>query len=98
MTGCFLDLKYTLFLLPIAYVVFPILSLVILNLILDKKKVKLLFRWVFNSFLVILFLLFQQNLIRISPNYFSIILMIECLVTVFFLVYLIIKVVKIWRN
>lgn len=98
MTGGFLDLKYVFFLLLIACVIFPILSLVILNLILDKKKVRLLLRWILNSLFGILFLLFQQNLIRILPSYFIIVLIVECLLTVFLLVYLIIKVVKIWKN
>ncbi len=98
MIGGFLDFKYVFFLLTVACIVFPILSLAILNIILDKKKVKSLFKWVFNISFGTLFLLFQQNLIRILPNYFITVLIIECLVTTLFLIYLIIKVVNIWRN
>lgn len=98
MTGLFGDLKYTICLIMISSIIFPILSLVVINIILDENKKKLITRIFYNLYCIALFLIFQQNLIRCLPRYFVSILVIESLITIILLIYAGIKLIKIWRN
>jgi hypothetical protein len=98
MTGVFPNLEYLFFLIIIDCIIFPILSLVVINLILDNRKIILFFRIIINLFFGAIFFLFQQNLRIIFPDYFIDVLLIESLGTMLILVYLIFKIVKIWRN
>jgi hypothetical protein len=98
MIGAPIDLGFVIFLLIVSSIVFPIASLVIINMIFEKIKIKLLFRYIVNLFFISAFLLFQQNIIKIFPLYFITILIIECIITVLLIIYITIKVVKIWRN
>lgn len=98
MIGAPIDSGFVIFLLIVSSVVCPIASLVIINVILEKIKTKQLFRYIVNLFFISAFLLFQQNIIKVLPLYFSTILIIECIITLLLLIYLTIKVVKIWRS
>jgi len=98
MTGLFGDLKYVICLLTISSIIFPILSLVVINIILDESKKKLITRIFYNLSFIALFLIFQQNLIRCLPRYFVSILVIESLITIILLIFTGIKLIKIWRN
>lgn len=86
MIGAPIDLGFVIFLLIVASIVFPIASLVIINMIFEKIKIKLLFRYIVNLFFISVFLLFQQNIIKIFPLYFITILIIECIITVLLII------------
>ncbi|SHK72221.1 hypothetical protein SAMN05444267_100731 [Chryseobacterium polytrichastri] len=98
MTGLFGDLKYIIFLLTISAIIFPILSLLVINIILDENKKKLITRIFYNLSFIALFLIFQQNLMRCLPRYFVSILVIESLITIILLIFAIIKLIKLWCN
>jgi hypothetical protein len=98
MIGAPADLGFVIFLMIVSSIIFPILSLITINIILDEIKKKLLFRFISNLSFIAIFLIFQQNLIQNLPNYFTSILITESIITIFLIIYLTLKVIKIWRN
>lgn len=90
------NLGLVIFLLTVTYIVFPILSLIVINMILNEKRKGLRIRILYNCSFIALFLIFQQNQIPCIPGY--LVFLVENLITVVLLIYLGIKLFKIWKK
>uniref|UniRef100_UPI00289F3FA6 hypothetical protein n=1 Tax=Chryseobacterium sp. TaxID=1871047 RepID=UPI00289F3FA6 len=81
MTGMFPYLGYLIFLLIIASVILPIISLVIINLKLHKNKEKIMNRIFYNLIFLVSFFIIQKEINESRTKYLLHILEIENILT-----------------
>ena len=98
MIGAPVNLGFLIILLTISWLIFPMLSLVVINIILENAKMKTISRFIISGLFMSVFLMFQQHVLRKLSHDLLLILLAETIVAILLFVYLIVKAVKIYRE
>lgn len=98
MIGALDDLDFIIILLIISWLIFPVLSLVVINIILENARIKTISRFIFSGLFISIFLMFQQHIRSELPHYFLMILFVETILAILLFIYLMVKIARIWRE